>query len=812
MAIHVDDAARRLELGVGDVLPAEEADPFAGRASFARMLAGTRAHVRWAEVRAGEDPGFRREVVVAAELVIDGWVVALQGRVDGLVQDGERNVVEEVKTVVLSRDDFAELRAEHYPAYILQLSLYLFLLAHQDDGIAPAGRLVFINLPGGDMKAIAVELDRELVSAVLTQRVREILALHREESERLTRRRAIGAGLAFAFAEVRPRQAEMVEAARQALDAGECLLVSAPPGLGKTAAALHAALGHALTADRRVFFVTSKTTEQRIVATTLARLVEKNPGITAVVLRAKAKICANEVVFCHPDFCQYARDYPTKVEASGSRERLLGDGLALPDAIYDEGVRARACPFELSLDLSERADVVVGDYNYVFDPSVALRRTFEEGGEGDLVLVIDEAHNLLDRAREYYSPRLDSARVSELLSQVVLRPGEIYRGVEDWLQSLLGWFGKLHAAYAEGEPMADPRGRDLVFIAEREHEAIRRRRTELEDILLAYTAFRRESGGVLPDDPVLDLAYDFLRFARVIELEGDEFAYLFEPRRDGSAVYRVVCLDPSRQLGRRLKSFHGVIAMSATLEPESYYRDLLGFPAARTSSLRLASPFAAANRRILVVPTVTTTFRERARWYDQVSDTVRDLYEAKAGHWIVFFPSFAYLSEIDLRLGRLAGEQMVQSPGMRDAERASILQRLERPDGTPRLLLAVLGGAFAEGIDLPGDALVGVIVVSPGLPQVSVDRELLKRRFDELYGTGFDYAYLVPGLARVIQAAGRLVRSEQDRGVVVLLDRRFASPTYTRLFPQDWYKSSPSELVVRDPALAVAEFFAESEG
>jgi len=809
MALRIDEESRRLEVSVGDLVPAEDVDPFAPtRASFARMQAGTRAHVAYAKEGREQDPDFEAEVVVRGELVVEGWTVAVSGRVDGLRRSPEEIVVEEVKTVILTDAAFAALHPESYPAYLLQLRLYLFLLAHDGDVEHLRGRLIFINLPGKESRAFDVELDRDEVRKLLIERVREILDAWRQERQRLRRRRALGAELVFPFAERRPHQADMEEECLRAMDSGSCLLVSAPPGLGKTAAALSAGLRHGLSSDRRVFFVTSKTTEQRVVTSTLRRLVDLNDGLTAVVLRAKAKICANDVVFCHPEFCEYARDYPSKVRTFGSRERLLEIGLAVPDEVYAEGLRARACPFELSLDLTESADVVVGDYNYVFDPAIALNRTFDDAAYRDLVLVIDEAHNLIDRAREYYSPHLDSARVREVHRLVEVRPGDIYREIEDWLGSLLRWFASLLDEIEHEEPMLDPADGRPSYPVVRAADAIRRRRRQLEEILMRYTSFRRESGGIIPDDPILDLTYRFLRFARVMELEGDEFVYLLEPSDDGELSYRIVCLDPAPWLRQRLEGFHSVIAMSATLEPEAYYRELLGFPPDRTASIRVPSPFAAENRRVLVVPTVDTTFRQRERWYDRVADTVREIQAARPGHWVTFFPSFAYLREIEARIRPIEAELLVQEPSMADAERAAILARLERPDGSPRLLLGVLGGSFAEGIDLPGEALVGVIVVSPGLPRVSLERELLRRRFDELYGSGFDYAYLLPGLSRVVQAAGRLVRGTSDRGVVVLLDRRFGRQVYSRHFPRDWYLDDPRELVVREPAVEVERFFA----
>jgi DNA excision repair protein ERCC-2 len=345
-------------------------------------------------------------------------------------------------------------------------------------------------------------------------------------------------------------------------------------------------------------------------------------------------------------------------------------------------------------------------------------------------------------------------------------------------------------------------------------------RDELDELMVAYHiqlgAERRKAVGS-GEDPLVDFHRLYARFASVLELEGDEWSYLFRKGGAAGGALKVLCKDPSRQLGRRIRACAGTVAVSATLEPLEFYRDVLGFPRDETELRAFPSPFPRERRRVLVLDRPSTHYQNRDRDLPIVEDAIRAVVAARSGNYLVAFPSFEYLEMLAPRLLDLPGFEVVkQKKSMSDPERAQVLARLAQFRGPgregppPVLLLAVQGGVFTEGIDLPGEMCIGAIVVGPGLPRLSFERELVKAHFDRVYGRGFEYAYLFPGMSRVIQAAGRVIRTATDVGVVALVGDRFAQERYTALFPRDWYVKRPRELVTDDPYGELRRFWAAS--
>jgi DNA excision repair protein ERCC-2 len=324
--------------------------------------------------------------------------------------------------------------------------------------------------------------------------------------------------------------------------------------------------------------------------------------------------------------------------------------------------------------------------------------------------------------------------------------------------------------------------------------------------MLQYFLFKRENDLWLADDPAVEVFYTATRFHRVLLLGGDEFVHLATRGPDGHEELKIFCRDASRFLGEVLDESAGAVAMSATLEPFDFYRDLLGFDADRTDTLHVPSPFPPEHRLVLSIDDVDTTFRRRREHFDRIALWISRL--AHPGRNVLtLFPSYAFLDAVQDRLPPTSHTVLAQSPGSSDAAQREMLAALSGHNGN--LVLAVLGGIFAEGVDYPGEMLSQVIVVSPGLPQYNIERQLLKSYYQESYGHGFGYAYLIPGLTRVVQAAGRLLRSATDRGVIVLMGKRFQDSRYFRLLPEEWTEGDPETMLHPDPEQAIREFFEE---
>ncbi|HSD72632.1 MAG TPA: helicase C-terminal domain-containing protein, partial [Thermoanaerobaculia bacterium] len=369
--------------------------------------------------------------------------------------------------------------------------------------------------------------------------------------------------------------------------------------------------------------------------------------------------------------------------------------------------------------------------------------------------------------------------------------------VGDLLEILEGAAGDL----AEGEAIAE-----IAPPADEIHAW----RAEWEPRLLRYLDWKRDTKLALPDDPVLDLHFGVTRFAAVLNLFGPGFSCVVERRADGLRL-ALVCLDPASAVGPVFRAASSSVLMSATLTPHSAIERLLGLPADRTSAISLPPPFPRENRKVLIVPQVRTTFAARERNYGRIAALLAEMSDAHSGNDLVLFPSYRFLAEVAQLMPGTRARLLLQRPDLSDFERQRILQALASPPPEGILLFAVSGGMYAEGVDYPGEVLSGVFVISPALPQVSFERELLRRYFEEQEEAGFDYAYLQPGMTRVVQAAGRLIRSETDRGVIALVCHRFLEEPYVSRLPRDWYVETPEELVSRRPAEEIRDFF-ESYG
>ncbi len=474
----------------------------------------------------------------------------------------------------------------------------------------------------------------------------------------------------------------------------------------------------------------------------------------------------------------------------------------------------------MSLDLLPEVDLVVCDYNYVFDPSIGLSALLDRGALRNAVLVIDEAHNLVDRSREYYSPGLSSRLVERARSMLEERMGGSRSVLFRHLLALVD-----HTGHLIHEAVCEALGEEAYGDAEVSMPAdeLSELRVALDGAMLQYFIYKRENKLWVAHDPLMELFMAVTRFHRVLQLGGEELIHLAgrsEPynrrAREGAlSVYpfadpspeeslRIFCCDASRFVGALLDESAGAVAMSATLEPFDFYQDLLGFDRHRTEHLQVSSPFPAENRLVITIDDVDTTYRKRAASYERIAHWIASLAPPRR-NGLVLFPSYAFLSAVVDRLPVLSHSVLVQRRGSSDAEQETVLSALA--SGRPHLVLAVLGGIFAEGVDYPGDMLSQVVVVSPGLPQLNVERELLKAYYQEHYGHPFAYAYLIPGMTRVVQAAGRLIRSEHDRGVIVLIGRRFQQPQYARLLPEEWTDGEPLRMLYPDPEAKVHEFF-----
>lgn len=813
MAPRFDATRRALDLAVADLLDTTllRSLGFANRGGYERMWLGQAIHSRYQEETLGADATYQREVVVVHRFEHrfgqTPWQISVSGRIDGLRKEPDGTlVVEEIKSVRRG----ATLAPHIREMYQRQALLYAWMLASSEG--APENiraELVLISIgshddgTGSDTEREPLDLDVRAIEIGVRRRLNLLIHTWEAGRQAAADRHRAAERLRFPFPEIRPGQEEILAAAETAVANHEHLLLQATTGIGKTVAALYPALRHALANDQRLFVLTAKTTQQEM-ATAVIRLLDQDGAFRAVRLRAKAKMCANDQIICHEEYCRFAKDYALKLHTSGVIPRLLDDSALLePDAIFAAAKAAEVCPFEVSLELSGRAQVTVCDYNYAFDPYVSLPDFAADRDLSDTILVIDEVHNLVDRGRGYYSPEL-SAGAARRAAEGMQRGGE---PIHFKLQALCARLAHL-IEHAVADALEEGPAGERAVEAPLPEEALWRLRPAFDEAFVDYLEYQRDTKSFRPDDPFVELYFQLLKFLNGVAVSDGAFSHTLE-RRGGDCRLRVLCKDPSRFLGSVLGRCSSVIGLSATLSPPEFYTGLLGFGAGRTAFVEIRNPFPAENRRVVIDATVETTWKLRGENYGRIAHRLASFVESVPGNCLALFPSYQFLAEVAPKMRLASKRLMIQRQTDSDRERELILEALRTAIFGDIVLAAVAGGAFAEGVDYPGEMLKGVAIIGPCLPGLSLDQELLKAYYQERFDKGFEYAFVVPGLTRVVQAAGRLIRSPADTGVIALFDRRFLATPYRRYLPADWLPEEGASALVGDPGESAAEFFTQ---
>lgn len=793
-------------------------------AGFDRANEGARIH-RKLQKQAGE--GYQPEVFLSGSREVDGIRCTVEGRADGIFTDSEgRTVIDEIKTTgVPSGEISAELNFCHWAQGMVYASLY----AAQQDLPEAAVRLTYYQIDDDKIFYFTRYFSSDELEDFFLGLLRQYAPWARRQLDWDAARAASLQAMRFPYASYRPGQralaGEVYRACKTGREAGKGgfrLFCQAPTGTGKTMSALFPslkAMGEGT--GEKLFYFTARTTARAAAEDAVVLLRQANPGLVfrSVTLTAKEKVCLakNEAgrPVCMPEACPYARGYyDRRKEALAAL--LDGGGQLDRPAIEAAARQFTVCPFELGLDLSDWADLVIGDYNYLFDPTVHLRRFFELAG--DWIFLIDEAHNLPDRAREMYSASFAKSSIAEA-KRALLRgknalKGHLLRADRELLvlrravEALAP--RRRTEAGPESVPASEPpQAEQLGFFDQPPAAKKTAPSPALPEPLYAQdgTVFFRELPPAVvrplysllpplqdwlehnPDDPaheqLLDLYFSLHDLLRTAD-RYDEHSVTQLTARGSELTIRLLCLDPSAFVDESLACGRTSVLFSATLIPPAYYKKVLGCGGAR--AVALESPFPPGNLGLYCLPGISTRYRHREASVGPISDALAALAQSKVGNYLAFFPSYAYLRQVwaDFTARYPGIRTIAQESGLDEAGRAAFLARFA-PDPAETLLgFGVLGGVFGEGVDLVGSRLIGCAIVGVGLPQVSPRQEMLRRYFDEKDGSGFDCAYRFPGMNKVLQAAGRVIRTEHDRGVVLLLDDRFAQEGYRRLFPWHW--------------------------
>lgn len=716
------------------------------------MTEGTKAHKAIQNLYEEDD---LKEVFLKTEIEYDNFLYQIDGRCDGVLLRGEDILIDEIKS---TSKDLTTIEEDSIPVHWAQAKVYAFIYA-KDHNLHEIGvQLTYMQIVSGEQK----EFQKQFRYSELEQFVHDLVKSYAPYAcllynNRKQRDESISE-LPFPFAAYRQGQRKLAGAVYKTISEEKNIFANAPTGIGKTISTIFPAV-KAMGEGKleRIFYLTAKTITRQSAEDAFSQLKKKGLCMSAVTITAKEKVCFKEETICQKEYCEFANGYYDRINVA-ILDIFSNETFINRVTIEQYARKHTLCPFEFSLDLAFIADAIICDYNYIFDPKVSLKRFFDEHKKRS-VLLIDEAHNLVDRAREMFSVQLSKSSFLTLKREYKGKP------LYDSVTNINKYFIELKK---KGELIFQDLQEELVellevFIENAELELLKQKKSDdLLETYFASTAFVR-----------ISKLYDE-RYVTYAELEKND------------VHMKMFCLDPAYLLQQIQKKFRSTIYFSATLLPLPYFLDMLG-GTKEDYVIGIPSPFAREQVEVFVQP-LSTRYHDRSHTKEEIVKMLSMLVEERSGNYLVFFPSYQYMKSVYEGLMEKFPHirTIIQKNGMAEEEREQFLENFSEDSSETLIGFAVMGGIFSEGVDLKGDRLNGVVVVGVGLPQVCLERNIMKDYFHSIGKSGYDYAYTFPGINKVIQAGGRLIRSETDTGTIVLVDDRFLTEKYQALLPTEW--------------------------
>lgn len=728
------------------------------------MLQGGRMH-RKIQRRMG--PEYHAEYSLKMRIPCEGYQIQLEGRADGVIireKDGKPDVIiDEIKGI------FRDLHFLEAPVnvHLAQAKCYAYIYGEQNELDEIGVQMTYCHLDTEEVKRFRQHYSLEELKTWfdgLIEKYRKWAEFQiRWEKER---DESIGK-IEFPFP-YRKGQYDLAASVYRTILRKKKLFIQAPTGVGKTMSVIFPAVKAVREGlGQKIFYLTAKTITRTVAEQAFRTLKEQGLKFKVVTLTAKEKICLCEETDCNPDACPYAKGHFDRVN-DAVFDMITGGRDISRETLEEQARKYRVCPFELSLDVSVWTDAVICDYNYVFDPNAHLKRFFSESGDNGYLFLIDEAHNLVERGREMYSAVLYKEDILEVRRAVKQMDSRLAKRLEETNRLML-------ELKRECE--------DYRVLESVSHLALKLMNllTEMERFLEEYREGEKR-------ELVLDLYFQVRDFLNIHDILDENYVIYSELERDGRFKVKLFCVNPAANLQNYLEQGNSTIFFSATLLPIRYYKKLLSVET-DDYAVYAESPFPEENRLLIIGRDVSTRYTQRGQiMYRRIAEYIAAVAEARRGNYMAFFPSYRFMEDVyEEFIRRVPGiTAVVQSQFMDEKEREQFLQRFEASDSAGLVGFCVMGGIFSEGIDLAADRLIGAVVVGTGLPQVCNDREIVKQYFDSRGMDGFDYSYRYPGMNKVLQSAGRVIRTENDRGIIVLLDGRFCQKQYQELFPREW--------------------------
>ncbi|HEX2767902.1 MAG TPA: helicase C-terminal domain-containing protein, partial [Geobacteraceae bacterium] len=760
-------------------LPTPRRGSIEAHSGYGRAAAdGREIHLRVQKKRARSDPSYHSEAPVSCLFDRQGYRFRVDGRMDGIFRHDPPKI-EEIKSGFNIRElahRLADNPLDH--PYSLQLRTYGYFYWREQQ-VLPRLSFHLVSSRSGEALDLELELNLPQYEEWLELRLDELVMEARQAEKRSARRRKIAGSFVFPFPIPRPGQIELMHTIEEGMAEGRPMLIQAPTGLGKTLGVLFPVLKEALRRGQRLVYVTPKNSQHAVAEDAVSRFQEAGSAVKSLSITAKSKICFQNEPLCNPDYCEYARDYYAKVYDHGILAILARKRGLKARTFRELGEQYRVCPFELQFDGAREADIVICDYNYVFAPRSATGRITDAGiGQtGKPNLVIDEAHNLPSRAMEYYSPVLSTVLLERMRDEMRKVPSLFRNEAEELVDGCIRVVASCRSGESSRPIRIDP---PVAHFLEQD--------ARLRAFLSRYLDADLE---IQKQDVILRLSFYWSEFTETLEYVGDpdreEFFTTYHPH-PGGGVVRITCCDASAMLKDCYDDYGEVVGFSATLKPFDYYARLSGLDTGRVKSAEFAAPFPKELRKLLIIPQVSTRYAQRERNYARIADAVERITALRRGNYFVFLPSFEFLERVAALFRPAEGFTVLRQERNMNASRVEAVLDTLRAQDVATIVFAVQGGSFSEGMDYAGEMVIGAFVVGPPLPNYDLEREQMRKYYQRRYGAGFDYAYTIPAMAKAVQAAGRVIRSETDRGLIVLMDGRFMEPGYSRSMPVDWFE------------------------
>ena len=725
------------------------------------MLLGGKIH-RKIQSRMGTN--YTAEVPLKIQMPCDGFVLQIEGRADGVLKDDGKVLIDEIKGILRSLE---HLEAP-VPVHLAQAKCYAYIYAVQNSLKCIDVQMTYCQMETEEIRRFCQEFEFQELQTWFQDLVTQYEKWAKFEIEWRNVRNDSIRQIEFPFP-YREGQRDLVASVYRTILRKKKLFIQAPTGVGKTMATVFPAVravGEGL--GEKIFYLTAKTIMRTVAEQAFSLLKEKGLLYKTITLTAKEKICFCEEAECNPDACPYAKGHFDRVN-DAVFDLITHSGDWSREVLEEQAKKYMVCPFEMSLDVSNWADAVICDYNYVFDPQAHIKRFFSESGKEEYLFLIDEAHNLVERGREMYSASLYKEDLLEVRKMVKAEDPKLAKGLSECNQQFLEL--KRECEHYQ-------------ILKSVSHIALK-----LMNVLSKLEDYLEECKDAEKKKRVLDFYFAVRSFLNIHDIMDENYVIFSEMMEDGRFQIKLFCVNPAVNLQNYLEQGNSTIFFSATLLPVHYYKKLLSVEK-DDYAVYAHSSFPQENKFLFIGTDVSTRYTRRGEsTYQRFARYIAVMAEQKKGNYMAFFPSYRFLEEVHtcfLECVDHEVDSICQVSYMDEEQREEFLEEFEREREKSLVAFCVMGGIFSEGIDLTDDKLIGAVIAGTGLPQVCTEREILKQYFNAADMDGFDYAYLYPGMNKVLQSAGRVIRTESDRGVILLLDDRFREMRYREVFPREW--------------------------